>query len=380
MPIESKLPTVGTTIFTIMSKLAADEGAINLSQGFPDFDGPARLVDLVEESMRAGLNQYPPMTGIEPLREGIAAKVLDLYGATVDSVDEITVTSGATEALFCAIHAVVRPGDEVIVFDPCYDSYEPAVTLAGGHCVHVPMTADFQIDWQRAREAVTPKTRLVMVNSPHNPSGSVWSAEDIEGLRSVLALGQIYVVADEVYEHIVFDARVHESLLRYPDIFARSFVISSFGKTYHVTGWKVGYAVAPRELSAELRRVHQFVTFTTSTPLQHALARFLAECPQHHNELAAFYQAKRDLLNELLEPSRFEFTPSAGTFFQLLDFSAITNEDDTALARRWTREAKVASIPISLFYVDPPKQNILRFCFAKDDATLRRAAAILCQL
>ena len=380
MTIESKLPTVGTTIFTIMSKLAADEGAINLSQGYPDFNGPPRLLELVTESMHAGLNQYPPMTGIEPLREGIAAKVADLYGMVVDPIDEVTVTSGATEALFSAVHAIVRPGDEVIVFDPCYDSYEPAVTLAGGRCVHVPMTSDFAIDWQRAREAVMSKTRVVMVNSPHNPSGSVWTRDDIDGLRSVLALGDIYVVADEVYEHIVFDGRAHESLTRYPDVWARSFVVSSFGKTYHVTGWKVGYAVAPRELTSEFRKVHQFVTFTTPTPLQHALARFLEECPEHHRELAGFYQAKRDLFVDLLRPSRFEFSPSAGTFFQLLDFSAITNEEDTALARRWTKEVKVASIPISLFYVEPPKQNILRFCFAKDDATLRQAAEVLCQL
>ena len=242
------------------------------------------------------------------------------------------------------------------------------------------MTTDFRIDWQRARDAVTERTRLVMVNSPHNPSGAVWSADDIDGLRSVLALGDIYVVADEVYEHIVFDGRQHESLARYPDVWERSFVISSFGKTYHVTGWKVGYAVAPAALSAEFRKVHQFVTFTTPTPLQHALARFLEECPEHHLELAAFYQAKRDLFVELLEPSRFEFSPSAGTFFQLLDFSAISNEEDADLARRWTIEAKVASIPISVFYVDPPKQNVLRFCFAKDDATLRQAAEVLCRL
>ena len=381
LPLESKLPEVGTTIFTTMSKLAADEGAINLSQGYPDFDGPAELLERVSYYLTNGYNQYPPMAGIEPLREAIAAKVLSLYGARVDPDTEVTVTSGATEALFCAIHAVVRPGDEVIVFDPCYDSYEPAVTLAGGFCRHIPMAApDFRVDWDRVEDAIGPKTRLIMVNTPHNPTGAVWDQGDIDGLRAVLAGRDIYVVADEVYEHIIFDGRGHVSLTRYPDLFARSFVVSSFGKTYHVTGWKVGYCVAPATLSAEFRRVHQFVTFTTATPLQYGLADYLSRCPEHHENLGAFYQAKRDLFCNLLGSSRFRLTPSAGTFFQLVDYSEIANEPDAELARRWTIERKVASIPVSVFYKEPPRQNFLRFCFAKDDATLERAAETLCQL
>ena len=285
MPLESKLPNVGTTIFTVMSKLAADEGAINLSQGYPDFDGPPELLERVGYYLTHGYNQYPPMAGIEPLRDAIAGKVADLYGVEVNPETEVTVTSGATEALFCAINAVVRPGDEVIVFDPCYDSYEPAVTLAGGVCRHLPLCApDFHVDWDRVHDAVGPKTRLVIVNTPHNPTGAVWNEDDIAGLRSVMARGDIYVVGDEVYEHILFDGRTHVSLCRYPDLFARSFVVSSFGKTYHTTGWKVAYCVAPAGLSAEFRRVHQFVTFTTATPLQYGIADFLKSCPEHHEK------------------------------------------------------------------------------------------------
>ncbi|MDE0420344.1 MAG: pyridoxal phosphate-dependent aminotransferase [Gammaproteobacteria bacterium] len=381
MSLISKLPGVGTTIFTVMSKLAADEAAINLSQGYPDFDGPPLLLERVNHYLTHGYNQYPPMAGVEPLREAIAGKVNSLYGAAVDPETEVTVTSGATEALFCAITAVIQPGDEAIVFDPCYDSYEPAVTLAGGTCRHIPLFApDFRIDWDRVADAIGPRTRLVMVNTPHNPTGSVWDERDIEGLRAILAAHDLYVVADEVYEHIVFDGRPHVSLARYPDLFARSFVVSSFGKTYHTTGWKVAYCVAPAALSAEFRRIHQFVTFTTATPLQYGIADFLVECPEHHENLAAFYQAKRDLFCGLLAGSRFELTPSAGTFFQLVNYGAITNEPDAQLAKRWTVEEKVASIPVSVFYREPPNQELLRFCFAKDDATLRRAAEILCRL
>ncbi|MYA15663.1 MAG: pyridoxal phosphate-dependent aminotransferase [Gammaproteobacteria bacterium] len=377
----SKLPGVGTTIFTVMSKLADDEAAINLSQGYPDFDGPPFLLERVNHYLTHGYNQYPPMAGVEPLREAIAGKVYSLYGAALDPETEVTVTSGATEALFCAVTAVIQPGDEAIVFDPCYDSYEPAVTLAGGTCRHIPLFApDFRIDWDRVADAIGPRTRLVMVNTPHNPTGSVWDERDIEGLRAILTGHDLYVVADEVYEHIVFDGRPHVSLARYPDLFARSFVVSSFGKTYHTTGWKVAYCVAPAALSAEFRRIHQFVTFTTATPLQYGIADFLAECPEHHENLAAFYQAKRDLFCGLLAGSRFELTPSAGTFFQLVDYGAITNEPDAQLAKRWTVKEKVASIPVSVFYREPPNQQLLRFCFAKDDATLRRAAEILCRL
>lgn len=381
LSLNSKLPSVGTTIFTVMSKLAADEGAINLSQGYPDFDGPPLLLERVSHYLTNGYNQYPPMAGIEPLRGAIANKVRTLYGAAIDAETEVTVTSGATEALFCAVTAVIQPGDEAIVFDPCYDSYEPAVTLSGGTCRHIPLRApDFRIDWNRVADAIGPKTRLIMTNTPHNPTGAVWGAEDIDGLRAVTAGRDIYVVADEVYEHIVFDGRPHLSLTRYPDLFARSFVVSSFGKTYHTTGWKVAYCVAPPELTEEFRRIHQFVTFTTATPLQYGIADFLEKCPEHHENLSDFYQAKRDLFCDFLSESRFKITPSAGTFFQLLDYGAITNEADTELAERWTKEEKVASIPISVFYREPPHQEFLRFCFAKDDATLERAAEILCRL
>ena len=381
VPLNSKLPNVGTTIFTVMSKLAADEGAINLSQGYPDFDGPPLLLERVGHYLTNGYNQYPPMAGIEPLREAIANKVGTLYGAEIDAESEVTVTSGATEALFCAVTAIIQPGDEAIVFDPCYDSYEPAVTLAGGVCRHIPLQApDFRIDWNRVADTIGPRTRLIMTNTPHNPTGAVWDAGDIDNLRTVTAGHDLYVIADEVYEHIVFDERPHVSLTRYPDLFARSFVVSSFGKTYHTTGWKVAYCVAPPPLTAEFRRIHQFVTFTTATPLQYGIADFLEKCPEHHENLAAFYQEKRDLFCGLLAESRFKLTPSAGTFFQLLDYGAITNEADTELAKRWTREEKVASIPISVFYLEPPHQELLRFCFAKDDATLERAAEILCCL
>lgn len=321
------------------------------------------------------------MAGIEPLRSAIADKVRTLYGTAIDPETEVTVTSGATEALFCAVTAVIQPADEAIVFDPCYDSYEPAVTLAGGTCRHIPLSApDFRIDWNRVADAIGPKTRLIIINTPHNPTGAVWDAGDIDCLRTVTAGRDLYVVADEVYEHIVFDGRPHLSLTRYPDLLARSFVVSSFGKTYHTTGWKVAYCVAPSELTAEFRRIHQFVTFTTATPLQYGIADFLEECPEHHENLANFYQEKRDLFCDFLAESRFHLTPSAGTFFQLLDYGAITNEADTELAKRWTREEKVASIPISVFYQEPPHQEFLRFCFAKDDATLERAAEILCRL
>ena len=381
LPLSSKLPGVGTTIFTVMSKLAADQGAINLSQGYPDFDGPPLLLERVHHHLTNGHNQYPPMAGIEPLREGIANKVEQLYGRAIDPETEVTVTSGATEALFCAVTAVIQRGDEAIVFDPCYDSYEPAVTLAGGSCRHIALLApQFRIDWDQVADAIGPKTRLIMTNTPHNPTGAVWDADDIEGLRSVVTGRDIYVVADEVYEHIVFDGRRHQSLTRYPDLYARSFVVSSFGKTYHTTGWKVAYCIASPALTAEFRRIHQFVTFTTATPLQYGIADFLARCPEHHENLADLYQAKRDLFCGLLSESRFELTPSAGTFFQLLDYGSITNEADAQLAKRWTTEEKVASIPVSVFYKEPPNQELLRFCFAKDDATLERAAEVLCRL
>lgn len=376
--LTSKLPEVGTTIFTVMSELAREEGALNLSQGFPDFDGPAALLDRVQHYLRSGHNQYAPMMGVPSLRQAIAAKVADLYGNRLDPDTEITVTSGATEALFCAIAAVVNPGDEVIVFDPAYDSYEPVVRLQGGRTLHVPMhPPGYQVDWDRVADLITERTRLIITNTPHNPTGSVWSAADIEALRRIVSNRNIYLLADEVYEHILFDGRQHESLARYPELFQRSFVVSSFGKTYHTTGWKIGYCTAPARLTAEFRRIHQFVTFTSSTPLQLGLADFLSEHPEHHLSLGAFYQAKRDLFCALVADSPFEVVPSAGTYFQLLDYGGWSNEADVALAVRLTREAKLAAIPTSPFYEVDPGHRVLRFCFAKDDATLARAADIL---
>ncbi|MEZ5598251.1 MAG: pyridoxal phosphate-dependent aminotransferase [Pseudomonadales bacterium] len=379
--LTSKLPHVGTTIFTVMSELARETGAINLSQGFPDFDAPAALLDRVQHYLRGGHNQYAPMMGMPALRQALADKVRDVYGLTVSADSEVTVTSGATEALFCAIAAVVRTGDEVILFDPAYDSYEPAITLQGGCALRLPLQApDFRPDWQRFEALLSPRTRLVVINTPHNPTGTVWSPDDLLALQALVCRHGLYVVADEVYEHIVFDGMRHESVCRYPDLYARSFVVSSLGKTYHVTGWKIGYCVAPPGLTLEFRRIHQYVTFTSITPVQLGLADYLVMCPEHHLELGAFYQRKRDLFAGLMGDSRFSLQPSKGTYFQMLDYSAIVDEKDTELARRWTREVGVASIPLSVFYAEPPGDRLLRFCFAKSDDTLRQAAERLCRL
>jgi methionine aminotransferase len=379
--LASKLPNVGTTIFTVMSELARAKGAINLSQGFPDFDAPPELLDRVQHYLRTGHNQYAPMMGAPSLRQALAGKVLDCYGLKVDADHEITVTSGATEALFCAVAAVVRAGDEVIVFDPVYDSYEPAITLQNGNAVHLPLAApDYLPDWQRVEAAITPRTRAIMINTPHNPTGAVWGGEDLKALERLVNRHGLYVIADEVYEHIVFDGRRHESVCRYPGLYERSFVVSSLGKTFHVTGWKIGYCVAPRDLTVEFRRIHQFVTFTSITPVQLGLADYLAAHPEHHHTLGSFYQKKRDLFIRLLEGSRFSLRPSGGTYFQMLDYSAITAEPDQQLAKRWTETAGVASIPLSVFYQQVPAEKLLRFCFAKDDSTLRKAAEKLCRL
>jgi methionine aminotransferase len=366
-----------------MSALAQKHGAINLSQGFPDFDGPGELLALVNYYLTHGFNQYPPMMGVAPLRQAIAEKVEDLYALKCDPDKEITVTAGATEALFCAIASVVHTGDEVIVFDPAYDSYDPVIRLQGAVAVHIPLTGpSFGVDWQRVKDAINERTRLIIINTPHNPTGSVWAEDDIQQLRELVSDTNIYLIGDEVYEHMVFDQQGHTSLCRYDDLYARSFVISSFGKTYHVTGWKVGYCVAPEQLTTEFRRLHQYVTFTVNTPVQHGLADFLQAQPEHHLQLPDFYQAKRDLFCELLAPSQFKIRPAAGTYFQLLDYSQITDEPDQVLAERWTKELGIASIPISVFYQDAEhcQHKALRFCFAKDDATLRQAAEILCKL
>ncbi|MDJ0907953.1 MAG: methionine aminotransferase [Woeseiaceae bacterium] len=375
--LDSKLPDVGTTIFTVMSQLAADCGAINLSQGFPSFDPPEALVERIEFHLRNGANQYAPMPGVPALREQLAAKTSRLYGRNVDVDSEITICTGATEGLFSTIQAVVRPGDEVIVFDPAYDSYEPAVTLAGGITRHVALAQqedDFEIDWEAFEAALNDKTRLVIVNFPHNPTGAILSPADVDRLAESVRPYPTFLLSDEVYEHIVFDGVQHVSLLSHDELWERSFVVSSFGKTFHATGWKVGYCVAPAALTAEFRRVHQFTTFTVVTPIQHALADFLEDSPDFHLALSEFYQQKRDLFCRLLEDSAFSVTPARSTFFQLLDYSGISDEDDTALADRWTREIGVASIPLSPFCAAPFEAKKLRFCFAKDDATLTEAA------
>ncbi len=381
MTPESKLPGVGTTIFTVMSALAAEHDAINLSQGFPDFEPPRFLLDRVSHHLNAGRNQYAPMPGVPALREAIAAKIAALYGVEVHPDDEVTVTSGATEALFCAVQAVVRPGDEVIVFDPAYDAYEPAVTLAGGRVVHLALHGgDYSLPWQALAGALSARTRLVIVNSPHNPTGAVLGAEDLARLGALLAGRDCYVLSDEVYEHIVFDGAAHASVLAEPSLRERAFAVFSFGKTYHATGWKVGYAVAPPPLTGEFRKVHQFVTFTTITPVQWALADMLTGQPQHHLELSDFYQRRRDRFRGLMAGSRFRLLPCAGTYFQLADYGGISDEPDTDFARRLTVEHGVAAIPVSVFYDSVPDARIVRFCFAKEEETLARAADILCRI
>ncbi len=379
--LRNKLPGTGTTVFTVMSKMAQDQGAINLSQGFPDFDGPQALRDRVVFHLNHGHNQYAPLAGVPELREQIAAKVLDLYGCSVDPESQVTVTPGATEAIFCAVTAVVHAGDEVIVFDPAYDTYDPCVTLNGGVTHHIPLHyPDFCIDWNQVRDAINDRTRLIILNTPHNPTGTVWSEQDIQSLREVISGRDILLLSDEVYEHISFDGKKHLSLLRYPDLAEKTFVVSSFGKTYHATGWRVGYCVAPQSLMAEFLRIHQFINFSTNTPLQYAIADFLRDCPQYHRELGGFYQQKRDLFCELMAPSHFSLIPSGGTYFQLADYSTISNEPDTEFATRLTREHKVAVIPISVFYKNPPDQRVIRFCFAKHNETLREAAGRLAKV
>ena len=374
MHLDSKLPSVGTTIFTIMSRLATELGAINLSQGFPDFDCDPALIDAVAQHMRAGRNQYPPMLGVLPLREAIAARYAEVYSQTYDADSEVTITSGGTEAIFNAVAAIVHPGDEAIVLEPCYDSYLPAITLSGGVPVVVTMRPPaYAIDWDAVRSAITPRTRLLMINSPQNPTGSVLGPADVAALRETVAATDIVIVSDEVYEHIIFDGLTHESMARYPDLAARSFVVGSFGKTYHVTGWKVGYAVAPKALTAEFRKVHQFVTFSTHTPTQYALADFLA-ARRGLAELGPFYEAKRDLFLRLMEGSRFRPLPCHGSYFQLMDYSAISSESDADFAIRLTREHGVASIPTSPFLSREPAPLVLRFCFAKKEETLEAAA------
>jgi methionine transaminase len=378
--LTSKLPRVGTTIFTVMSRLAAEHGAINLSQGFPDFDCAPELRALAARYLNAGLNQYPPMAGVAALREAIAEKVAALYGAAYDPESEVTVVPGATYGIFTAVAALVRPGDEVILFEPAYDSYAPAVEVNGGTPVYVQLTyPDYAIDWEAVERAITPRTRLVVVNTPNNPTASVFSAEDLRTLEGLLRKTDIVVVSDEVYEHIVFDGHAHQSVARFPGLAERSFLVSSFGKTYHVTGWKMGYVLAPAELMSEFRKVHQFNVFVANGPLQYALAEYMKD-RDRYLELASFYQRKRDLFREGVRGSRFIPLPSRGTFFQNLSYERVSDEPDTELAVRLTREHGIASIPVSVFYREPPQHRVLRFCFAKSDATLTRGAEILCRI
>lgn len=372
-PVVSRLPAVGTTIFTVMSRLAQECGAINLSQGFPDFSAEDLLFERVSHWMRAGLNQYAPMAGVPALREAIAAKVAALYGASYDPETEITVTAGATQALFTAVAALVHPGDEVIVFEPVYDSYVPSIELAGGVVKRARLSApDYRPDWAAVRALVSPKTRMIMINTPHNPSGTVWSPDDMRALCDLVRGTGIIVVADEVYEHIVFDGRRHESAALYPELAERSVIVSSFGKTYHVTGWKVGYVLAPQALMAEFRKVHQFNVFTVNTPVQLALADYMMDASRHLG-LAAFYQAKRDFFRAGLAGTGFELLPCTGTYFQTVRYGAISDASDTDFVQWLTREVGVAAIPLSAFFGDGRDERVIRFCFAKRDETLEAA-------
>ncbi len=373
--MQSKLPNVGTTIFTVMSQLAAQYGAVNLGQGFPDFPVPERLIDALDRAMRAGQNQYAMMTGTPALRQAIADKTERCYGYRPDPDSEITVTSGGSEAIFDAVSAIVRAGDEVILLDPCYDCYEPAVDLAGARAVHVALDAEtFAPDWQKVRDAVTSKTRMIITNTPHNPSGAMLTADDMRELSDIVQKNDLYLISDEVYEHIVFDGARHESALYYPALRERAFVISSFGKTYHCTGWKVGYAVAPPALTTELRKVHQYNTFCTFHPAQAAFAEMIEAEPEHCETLGAFYQDKRDRFREQLEGTRFRPLPVPGGYFQLVDYSAISDLDDVEFSRWLTIEHGVTGIPLSPFYQTPPAgQRLLRLCFAKSEPTLDAA-------
>ena len=380
VPVTSKLPDIGVSIFAVQTRLANEHKAINLSQGFPDFDCDPALVDAVSRAMREGHNQYAPMPGVLALREAIAAKVEKLYGPVFDPVTEVVVTAGATAGLYATLTTFVKPGDEVVLFEPCYDSYVPVIRLSGGTPVFVSLRyPDYSVNWDEVRAAITPRTRVILVNTPHNPTGTTWTADDMKQLAAMVDGTGIIVVGDEVYEHIIFDGRRHESLLRYPELRSRSVVISSFGKTFHTTGWKVGYCVGPQPLIAEVTRVHQFLTFTVHTPSQIAFAEFVQRDPAA-TQLSPFYEQKRDLFLQLTSGSRFRPLPCAGTYFQLFDYSAISQETDKQIAHRLIVEHGVASIPVSAFLYQDTGGPVLRFCFAKTDDTLRAAAERLTKI
>jgi methionine transaminase len=379
-PVQTKLPAVGTTIFTVMSTLAAEKSAVNLGQGFPDFDCDPKLVNAVTDAMTRGLNQYPPMAGVPVLRDAVAAKVEAMYGRKYDAANEITITAGATQAIITAVLAVVRPGDEVIVLEPCYDSYVPNIELAGGTMVRVPLVpGTFRPDFAKIAAALNPKTRAILVNTPHNPSATVWTREEMLQLQDLLAPTDTLLISDEVYEHMVFDGQLHQSAARFPGLAARAFIVSSFGKTYHVTGWKVGYVAAPASLTTEFRKVHQFNVFTVNTPMQHALAAYMAD-PQPYLQLPAFYQRKRDLFRTGLERTKFRVLPSEGSYFQCVDISAVSQLGEADFCKWLTTEIGVAAIPLSAFYGNGFDQHVVRFCFAKKEETLNLAIERLAKL
>jgi methionine aminotransferase len=375
--INSKLPTAGTSIFAVMSKLAAEYKAINLSQGFPDFSGSEELVELVAKYMRSGFNQYAPMPGLLALREGIAEKTEALYGAKYNPESEITVTAGATQAIYTAITALIHEDDEVLIFEPAYDCYVPAIELNGGKPVFYKLHApDYSIDWQEVQKLISHRTKMIVINTPHNPTGSVMSATDMAALDKLTRNTDIVILSDEVYEHIIFDGAAHQSVARYTKLAERSFIVSSFGKTFHTTGWKIGYCLGPANLMEEFRKVHQFLVFSVNTPIQYALADFIKK-KEHFLNLGKFYQEKRDYFNSLIRNSRFSLSPAAGTYFQLLNFTKMSPEKDTAYAVKLVKDFGIASIPVSVFYHQPTDNKVLRFCFAKQTETLDKAAEII---
>ncbi len=381
MQIRSKQPHIGTTIFTVMSQLAAENNALNLSQGFPNYNCSPKLIELVHHYMKAGMNQYAPMAGVMALREVLAQKTADLYQLNYSPADETTIVSGCTEALYAAMAAILHPEDEVIVFEPAYDCYVPAIELNGGKAVFVTLSPDddFAIDWQIVKAKITPKTRAILLTTPHNPTGKCLTQNDINSLAELVKNTNIFVVSDEVYEHIIFDGRKHLSPAMHPELYERTFICGSFGKTFHTTGWKLGYCLAPKNLTTELRKAHQWITFSCPTPMQYAYADFLKEA-DNYLSVTQFYQEKRDKFIGWLQGSKFTLTPAEGSFFQMVSYSNITEESDYDLAVKWTKEIGVASIPISAFYADKIDNKILRFCFAKDEETLERAAERLCRL
>jgi methionine aminotransferase len=375
--VTSKLPDASTSIFAVMSKLSTEEKAINLSQGYPDFPSSPELIALVSKAMKEGFNQYAPMPGIYSLREAISDKIETLYGTSYDPETEITVTAGATQAIYTIITSLVQKDDEVIIFAPAYDCYDPTIRLNGGKTIELELKApDFKVDWNEVKAAISEKTRMIIINTPHNPTGSVLSQQDMLTLQELVKDTKIMILSDEVYEHLIYDGLEHQSIARFPGLAERSFLVASFGKTFHNTGWKMGYCAGPSALMKEFRKVHQFNVFSVNHPVQKALATYL-EDKEHYLCLPKFFQAKRDLFLDAIKDSKFSFTPSSGTYFQLLDFSGISKENDMELAKKWTREQKLASIPVSAFYNKRTDHKVLRFCFAKSDETLLRGAAIL---